>query len=92
VKTHLLGAAKTLNWTSLAVERIVTTVVDGLGVSVVLERMTREIDGETEARTLPVTQVYRRELGEWRLILRHANGVTAEDESRERSLLATDGA
>ena len=69
------------------VQPLITTVADGLGLSVVLERMTRDIDGEPEARTLRATQAYRREGGEWRLILRHANTVTAEDERRERSIL-----
>ena len=54
--------------------------------------MTREIDGKQDARTLRVTQAYRRDGGEWRLILRHANTVSAEDESQERSLLAVDRA
>ena len=79
VKTHILGAAKTLNWTSLAVEPVVTSVADGLGLSVALERMTREIDGKQDAQTLRVTQAYRRDGGEWTLILRHANTVSAED-------------
>ncbi|MFZ0971621.1 MAG: hypothetical protein WAN22_05305 [Solirubrobacteraceae bacterium] len=56
-------------------------------MSVTLERMTR---GEQDARTLRATQAYRREGGHWGLILGHANTVTAEDESRERSLLAVD--
>src|ERR1700722_11884686 len=88
VKAHIRGAAKTLNWTRLAVEPIVTNAADELGLSVTLERMTRCIDGEQDARTLRVTQAYRHEGGEWRLILRHANTVTADDESRERALLA----
>jgi len=92
VKTHILGAAKTLNWTSLTVEPVVTSLADGLGLSVALERMTRNIDGDKDARTLRVTQAYRLEGQQWRLILRHANAITAEDESRERSLLAVDRA
>jgi ketosteroid isomerase-like protein len=87
VKAHIQGAAKTLNWTRLAVEPIVTTAARGLGVSVTLERMTR---GKQDARTLKATQAYRHEGGQWRLILRHANTVSAEDESREQSLLAVD--
>jgi hypothetical protein len=87
VKTHLVSAAKSLGWTDLTVERLLTTVSDGLAVTVMLERMTREIDGTARSRTLRTTQAYRREAGEWRLILRHANQVTLEDESRERALL-----
>jgi hypothetical protein len=42
---------------------------------------------EKDARTLRVTHAYRRERGEWRLILRHANQVTPEDEDREHAIL-----
>jgi ketosteroid isomerase-like protein len=95
VRAHILGAGKTLkafDWTDLKVEDILTTAADGLAVWVGLERMTREVNGGTEGRTLRTTQVYRREDGRWRLILRHANGVTADDESREQSLLVDDEA
>jgi hypothetical protein len=87
VKIHVLAASKLLNWTSVSVERIVTIVADELAVTVVLERMTREVNGEMDARALRVTHAYRRERGEWRLILRHANQVTPDDEKRERAIL-----
>jgi ketosteroid isomerase-like protein len=61
-------------------------------VTVMLEYMTREVDGPASRRTLRATQAYRREEGEWRLILRHANQITPEDESREHALLEVDGA
>jgi len=95
VRAHLLGTGKTLrlhHWTDLRVEDILATAADGLAVWVGLERMTRWVDGRTEGRTLRTTQVYRREDGRWRLILRHANRVSAEDESQEQSLLADDQA
>jgi ketosteroid isomerase-like protein len=91
VKSHLLGAAKSLDWTDLTVERLLTTFSDGLAVTVMLERMTREVDGPASRRTLRATQAYRREEGEWRLVLRHANQITPEDESREHALLNVDG-
>jgi ketosteroid isomerase-like protein len=91
VRTHLLGAAKSLNWTQLTLENVLSTAGEELAVSVNLERMTREVDGRTEGRTLRATQVYRREAGEWRLILRHANTVSADDEARERALLGGGG-
>jgi ketosteroid isomerase-like protein len=87
VKTHLLAASKLLNWTSVTVERVFTIVADELAVSVVIERMTRELNRATEERTLRVTHAYRRENGRWRLILRHANQVTPEDGDRERAIL-----
>jgi ketosteroid isomerase-like protein len=86
VRAHVLGAARSLDWTSLEVERLVTQVADGLAVSVVLEHMTRET-GDPSVRTLRVTHAFRREHGRWRIVLRHANLVTAEAEAQERSLL-----
>jgi ketosteroid isomerase-like protein len=87
VKAHLLGASKTLDWTDLTVETLLSTASGNLAVTVVLEHMTREV-GEPGSRTLRTTQAYRRENGEWRLILRHANTITPEDEDRERALQA----
>jgi ketosteroid isomerase-like protein len=49
------------------------------------------VNGETDARTLRVTHPYRRERGEWRLIVRHANQVTADDEDRERAIFGHAG-
>lgn len=91
VRTHLLGASRSLNWTSLQVQDISTHFGDWLAVWVGLEHMSREVDGETQSRTLRTTQAYRLEDGKWRLVLRHANTVTADDEERERSLLRGDG-
>jgi hypothetical protein len=91
VKTHLLGAVESLDWTGLTVQRLLTTFSGGLAVTVMLEHMTREVDGAASSRTLRTTRAYRREEGEWRLILRHANQITPEDENRERALLDVDG-
>ena len=88
VSTHLFGASRSLDWTDLSVERLLTITSGDLAVTVVLEHMTREADGQPAARTLRTTQAYRRENGEWRLILRHANLVTPDDDDRERALLA----
>ena len=88
VRTHLLGASRSLDWTDLSVERLLTTASGGLAVTVVLEHMTRNVEGQPGSRTLRTSQAYRRENGKWRLILRHANPVTPEDDARERALLA----
>ena len=69
VRTHLLGASRSLDWTDLRVERLVTTASGDLAVTVVLEHMTRTVEGEPGSRTLRTTQAYRRENGEWKLIL-----------------------
>ena len=87
VRTHILAAAQTLDWTSVAIEPIVTVSSGGLAVSVALERMTRQLPGSSDARTLRVTHAYRLEQGQWRLILRHANQVSPEDQDRERTIL-----
>ena len=88
VRTHLLGASRSLDWTGLTVERLLTTASGDLAVTVVLEHMTRTVEREPDNRTLRTTQAYRRENNEWRLILRHANTVSPEDETRERALRA----
>jgi SnoaL-like domain len=86
VRTHLLGASRRLDWTDLSVERPLTTASGDLAVTVVLEYMTRNIEREPGSRTLRTTQAYRRENGEWKLILRHANTLSPEDEASEGTL------
>jgi ketosteroid isomerase-like protein len=88
VRTHLLGASRSLAWSGLTVERLLTTASGDLAVTVVLEHMTRDSADGPESRTLRTTQAYRREDGRWRLILRHANTVTAEDEAHEQALIS----
>jgi ketosteroid isomerase-like protein len=85
VRAHLLGTSKSLDWIDLTVERLLTTASDDLAVTVVLEHMTRNANGTPDSRTLRTTQAYRREDGDWRLVLRHANAVTSEDEAREHA-------
>ncbi len=84
----MLGASRSLDWTNLTVERLMSTASDGLAVTVVLEHMAREVAGEPGSRTLRTTQAYRREHDEWRLILPHANLVSPEDDDREAALAA----
>lgn len=92
VSTHLFGASRSLDRSDLSVERLLTIASGDLAVSVVLEHVTREVDGNPDARTLRTTQAYRRESGGWRLIHRHTNPLTPEDEARERTLLADERA
>jgi ketosteroid isomerase-like protein len=87
VRTHLLGASRSLDWIGLSVDRLLTAASGELAVTVVLEHMTHKVDGEPASRTLRTTQAYRYENGQWRLILRHANLVSPEDEAREHTLL-----
>jgi ketosteroid isomerase-like protein len=87
VRAHLLGTSKSLDWSGLTVDRLLTTASGDLAVTVVLEHMTRDSGGEPQSRTLRATQAYRREDGRWRLVLRHANTVTSEDEANEQALI-----
>jgi ketosteroid isomerase-like protein len=89
VRAHLLGASRRLDWSTWAGETMASQVSGDLAYSVGLERMTRPNE-EPKERTLRVTQIYRREQGEWRVILRHANVVTADDERNEELLAGHD--
>ena len=76
VSELLTAAAKTLNYTTWDAETLVSYFDDSLGFTVELERLTRELDGETEAMSLRATSVYRREDGAWRVIHRHGDSLT----------------
>ncbi len=75
VSDLLTAAAKTLNYTTWDAENLVASFSDTLGFTVELERLTREIDGETESMSLRATSVYRREDGEWKVIHRHGDSL-----------------
>ena len=75
VSDLLTAAAKTLNYTTWNAENLVTSFSDTLGFTVELERLTRQIDGETEIMSLRATSVYRREDGAWKVIHRHGDGL-----------------
>ena len=73
----LTAAAKTLNYTTWSAENLVAYFGDALGFTVELERLTRQIDGETEEMSLRASSVYRREDGAWKVIHRHGDGLMA---------------
>ncbi len=50
-----------------------TTVGDDLAYTIDLQHMIRHADGRPRPRTLRCTQVYRREGGEWKVVLRQAD-------------------
>ncbi len=85
VRAHLLGASKSLDWTGLSIERLVSAGSGDLAVTVVLEHMTRKVE-QPGSRTLRTTHAYRLENCEWRLFLRHANLVSPDDEAREQAV------
>jgi hypothetical protein len=53
-----------------------------LAYTVDLEHMTRRVGDRTQSRTLRCTQAYRRENGEWKVVLRHADELPGKDEQR----------
>jgi ketosteroid isomerase-like protein len=57
----------------------VTVVGEDLGCTVDLEHMTRRVGGEPRLLTLRCTQAYRREGGEWKVVLRHADELLQKD-------------
>jgi len=75
VSELLTAAAKTLNYTTWSAENLVAYFDDTLGFTVELERLTRQIDGETEEMSLRATSVYRREDGAWKVIHRHGDSL-----------------
>lgn len=60
-----------------------TVVGDDLAYTVDLEHMTRHAGGHPTPRTLRCTQAYRRENGEWKVILRHADELPAKTNSKD---------
>ena len=75
VSALLTAAAKTLNYETWDAENLAAVFDDTLGFTVELERLTRQIDGETEEMSLRATTVYRREDGAWKVIHRHGDSL-----------------
>jgi ketosteroid isomerase-like protein len=82
VSARLDWASKGLAAAGRSEENIVTVAGADLGYTVDLEHMTRLIDGQPRPLTLRCTQVYRRENGEWKVVLRHADALTQKDEQQ----------
>ena len=73
----IMGAA-----TDRVAENVVTVVADDVAYTVDLEHMTRHPGEHPQPRTLRCTQVYRRENGEWKVVLRHADELPSRDEQQ----------
>ena len=78
VSERLSWASQHLNFGGFHVENLMTSVSGDLAFTVDLEHMSREVDGETEDRTLRSSQGYRLENGKWRVVFRHGDPM-AED-------------
>jgi ketosteroid isomerase-like protein len=82
VNARLDWAAKGIASTNRSVENVVTVVSDDLAYIVDLEHMTRHVGDRPQPRTLRCTQAYRRESGQWKVVLRHADELPRKDEQR----------
>lgn len=63
--------------TSYSFELQACDVVGDMAYTAGLEHTSARVDGEARSYTLRATQVYRRENGEWRVVHRHGDAVTA---------------
>ncbi|WP_438854766.1 nuclear transport factor 2 family protein [Agromyces sp. M3QZ16-3] len=61
--------------TRFEIEVLASDVIGDAAYTVALERTAVSVDGVPRAYTLRVTQVYRREGGEWRVAHRHGDTV-----------------
>lgn len=82
VSARLDWAAKGIRATDRVAENIVTVVEDDLAYTVDLEHMTRHVGDQPQPRTLRCAQAYRRENGEWKVVLRHADELPHQDEQQ----------
>ena len=82
VSARLDWAAVGIKATDRTAENVVTVVRDDLAYTVDLEHMTRRVGDRSQPRTLRCTQAYRRENGEWKVVLRHADELPRKDEQQ----------
>lgn len=64
------------NCTSFTFELKACDVIGDMAYTAGLERTSVSVDGKPRSYTLRVTQVYRREHGEWKVVHRHGDTVT----------------
>ena len=77
------------NCTSYHNEILAAEAVDDLAYLVALEHTTASINGaEPTPYVLRATTVFRREDGEWKVVHRHGDGITAEDAAVVSALTA----
>jgi ketosteroid isomerase-like protein len=70
-----LLAASFSNCTSFAFELLAYGVIGDMAYTAGLEHPSASVNGEPRSYTLRVTQVYRREDGEWKVAHRHGDTV-----------------
>jgi ketosteroid isomerase-like protein len=82
VSARLDWAAAGIKSADRSSENVVTVVGDGIAYTVDLEHMTRTVGDRPQPRTLRCTQAYRRENGEWKVVLRHADELPRKDDQQ----------
>ena len=82
VSARLGWAAQGIKSTGRTTQNVVTVVGDDLAYTVDLEHMTRDTGNGPSLRTLRCTQAYRREDGQWKVVLRHADELRDKDEQQ----------
>jgi SnoaL-like domain len=82
VSARLDWAANGIKATDRTADNVMTIVGTDLAWTVDLEHMTRHIGDRPQARTLRCTQAYRREGGQWKVVLRHADELPHRDEQQ----------
>lgn len=87
-RQHLFGASTLLDYDTVELKRLLTSVSGDLAVTVSLEYLKHTDSKQPHTLTLRATQAYRREDGVWRIILRHGNAMTSQDEVLERDVLS----
>lgn len=85
VGARLDWASRGINATNRAVENVVTIIGTDLACTVDLEHMDRTVHGTVHRRTLRCTQVYRREDGRWKVVVRHADELPNKDLNQGRT-------
>jgi ketosteroid isomerase-like protein len=69
--------------TSHVYEIVAADVVGDMAVTAGYERTQASVNGEPRRYVLRVTQVYRREAGDWKVVHRHADTAQAEEAGTE---------
>jgi ketosteroid isomerase-like protein len=81
VSARLGWAATGIASADRSVENVVTVVGDAPACTVDLEHMTRHVGDRPQRRTLRCTQAYRREEGQWKVVLRMQMSLRAQTSS-----------
>jgi ketosteroid isomerase-like protein len=77
--------------TSYDIEVVAAEALGELAYIVAFERTTASIDGVPQAYTLRATTVFRREDGDWKVVLRHADPLASEASGELMQRLQTTG-